>query len=111
GMAFIEKKKYIHRDLTAKHILLGENNSIKIAKSGLSILSTEDVNPATHFKISERWAAPEVLTHTFFSIKSDVWAFGIVLYEIVTHGKIPYENLTDEQTKRRVINGYRNSKP
>ncbi|CAL4218049.1 unnamed protein product, partial [Meganyctiphanes norvegica] len=105
------KKKYIHRDLTAKHILLGENNSIKIAKSGLSILSTEDVNPATHFKISERWAAPEVLTHTFFSIKSDVWAFGIVLYEIVTHGKIPYENLTDEQTKRRVINGYRNSKP
>jgi len=54
-----------------------------------------------------RWCAPEVFTLNKFSIKSDVWSFGIVLYEIFTFGKEPYENMTRDEVIDKVSNGYR----
>ncbi|CAL4166235.1 unnamed protein product, partial [Meganyctiphanes norvegica] len=111
GMAFIEINRYIHRDLAAKNILVGENNKVKIAKSGLSILSSDVSTPATQFKFPIRWAAPEVLSNSKFSIKSDVWAFGILMYELLTHGDIPYPDMKIEQILPRVKGGYLHPKP
>ncbi|CAL4218055.1 unnamed protein product, partial [Meganyctiphanes norvegica] len=96
------------KDLAARNILVGENNVVKIANFPLSTSSSEDIL-RKHFPV--KWAAPEVLTYGRFSIKSDVWAFGIILYEIVTHGGIPYPDITEEQTIIKVKDGYQMSKP
>merc|ERR1712136_726579 len=62
-------------------------------------------------KFPIRWAAPEGFLHNRFSIKSDVWSFGILLTEIITKGRIPYHGLTTEEVLQRIETGYRMPKP
>ncbi|CAL4143947.1 unnamed protein product [Meganyctiphanes norvegica] len=107
GMAHIEMNKYIHRDLAARNVLVGENNIVKVADFGLSRLVDEDIYMSTGSMFPVKWTAPEGLTHREFSIKSDVWAYGILLYEILTHGGIPYPELFNEQVLSKLQTGYR----
>ena len=91
GMAYLESQNYIHRDLAARNVLVGENNIVKIADFGLARLIKEDEYEArvgARFPI--KWTAPEAANYSKFSIKSDVWSFGILLTELVTYGRIPY---------------------
>ena len=91
GMAYLESQNYIHRDLAARNVLCGENNVVKIADFGLARLIKEDEYEArvgARFPI--KWTAPEAANYSKFSIKSDVWSFGILLTECVTYGRIPY---------------------
>ena len=91
GMAYLEGQNYIHRDLAARKVLVGENNNVKIADFGLARLIKEDEYEArvgARFPI--KWTAPEAANYSKFSIKSDVWSFGILLTELVTYGRIPY---------------------
>ena len=91
GMAFLEKQNYIHRDLAARNVLVGDNNIVKIADFGLARIIKEDEYEArvgARFPI--KWTAPEAANYSKFSIKSDVWSFGILLTELVTYGRIPY---------------------
>ena len=91
GMAYLESQNYIHRDLAARNVLVGENNVVKIADFGLARLIKEDEYEArvgARFPI--KWTAPEAANYSKFSIKSDVWSFGILLTELVTYGRIPY---------------------
>lgn len=91
GMAYLESQNYIHRDLAARNVLVGENNTVKIADFGLARLIREDEYEAkvgARFPI--KWTAPEAANYSKFSIKSDVWSFGILLTELVTYGRIPY---------------------
>ena len=91
GMAYLESQNYIHRDLAARNVLVGENNIVKIADFGLARLIKEDEYEArvgARFPI--KWTAPEAANYSKFSIKSDVWSFGILLTELVTFGRIPY---------------------
>ena len=91
GMAYLETQNYIHRDLAARNVLVGENNIVKIADFGLARLIKEDEYEArvgARFPI--KWTAPEAANYSKFSIKSDVWSFGILLTELVTYGRIPY---------------------
>jgi len=108
GMAYLERENYIHRDLAARNVLMGANNSVKIADFGLARLIKEDeymARQGTKFPI--KWTAPEAITSNKFSIKSDVWSFGILLTELVTHGEIPYgEEMSNSLTMIKVEQGY-----
>ncbi|NWJ12102.1 HCK kinase, partial [Crypturellus undulatus] len=91
GMAFIEKRNYIHRDLRAANILVSAVLECKIADFGLARLIEDDEYTAREgAKFPIKWTAPEAINYGSFTIKSDVWSFGILLTEIITYGRIPY---------------------
>jgi len=108
GMAYLEQQNYIHRDLAARNVLVGDNNIVKIADFGLARLIKEDEYEArvgARFPI--KWTAPEAANYSKFSIKSDVWSFGICLTELVTYGRIPYPGMTNAEVLHQVEHGYR----
>lgn len=108
GMAYLESQNYIHRDLAARNILVGDNNDVKIADFGLARVIKEDEYEArvgARFPI--KWTAPEAANYNRFTIKSDVWSFGILLTEIVTYGRIPYPGMTNAEVLHQVEHGYR----
>lgn len=91
AMAYLEESKFIHRDLASRNCLVGENNVVKVADFGLArhVLDNE-YTCSTGTKFPVRWSAPEVLTLNLFSSRSDVWAFGILMWEVFTCGDLPY---------------------
>ncbi|GLV36492.1 Src oncogene at 42A [Carabus blaptoides fortunei] len=108
GMAYLESQNYIHRDLAARNVLVADNNVVKIADFGLARLIKEDEYEArvgARFPI--KWTAPEAANYSKFSIKSDVWSFGILLTELVTYGRIPYPGMTNAEVLHQVEHGYR----
>ncbi|XP_017481728.1 PREDICTED: uncharacterized protein LOC108370808 isoform X2 [Rhagoletis zephyria] len=112
GMAYLEQQNYIHRDLAARNVLVGDNNVVKIADFGLARLIKEDEYEArvgARFPI--KWTAPEAANYSKFSIKSDVWSFGILLTELVTYGRIPYPGMTNAEVLTQVEHGYRMPAP
>lgn len=111
GMAYLEVKNFIHRDLAARNILVGENNIVKVADFGLArILDTEEYNTkGARFPI--KWTAPEAALRHKFSVKSDVWSFGILLYELMTRGRVPYPGMNNKTVLEQVELGYRMEKP
>uniref|UniRef100_A0A3B3BBQ4 Tyrosine-protein kinase n=1 Tax=Oryzias melastigma TaxID=30732 RepID=A0A3B3BBQ4_ORYME len=111
GMAYLELQNYIHRDLAARNVLVGENNVCKVADFGLArvfMVESENVYEAregTKFPI--KWTAPEAMHENRFTIKSDVWSFGILLYEIMTFGHMPYPGMSNVQVIQKIPTGYR----
>jgi len=112
GMAYLESENYIHRDLAARNVLVADQNVVKIADFGLARLIKEDEYEArvgARFPI--KWTAPEAANYSKFSIKSDVWSFGILLTELVTYGRIPYPGMTNAEVLHQVEHGYRMPPP
>uniref|UniRef100_A0A8C4RTH5 Tyrosine-protein kinase n=1 Tax=Erpetoichthys calabaricus TaxID=27687 RepID=A0A8C4RTH5_ERPCA len=108
GMAYLEMKNYIHRDLAARNVLVGENNTCKVADFGLARTENESVYEAKEgCKFPVKWTAPEAISLSQFTIKSDVWSFGILLYEIITYGKMPYPGMVNFQVVQELSAGYR----
>ncbi|XP_066532663.1 tyrosine-protein kinase FRK [Hoplias malabaricus] len=123
GMAYLELQNYIHRDLAARNVLVSENNICKVADFGLARVfmkkseggaedEEENVYEAKEgTKFPVKWTAPEALHDNKFSIKSDVWSFGILLYEIMTFGQMPYPTLSNFQVVQKLRTGFRMSCP
>ncbi|ESO00685.1 hypothetical protein HELRODRAFT_175668 [Helobdella robusta] len=97
AMAYLEKNSIIHRDLASRNCLVGDNYVVKVCDFGLARFVLDDEYTSSEgAKFPVRWASVEVLTHQFFSSKSDVWAYGVLMWEIFTCGDLPYlgvENL------------------
>ena len=108
GMTYLEEKKYIHQDLAARNVLVGENLICKVADFGLARVIDEDIYKAhSEAKSFIRWTAPEATMYSHFTIKSDVWSFGILLYELITYGSFPYAEMNNSQVLESLQTGYR----
>jgi fyn-related kinase len=113
GMTYLEEQNVIHRDLAARNIQVGEDKLLcKVANFELARVIDRDVYEGQkREKIAIKWAAPEAALYNIFNIKSDIWSFGTVLYEIVTYGGPPYPGMTDDEVADKIEQGYRMPKP
>ncbi len=103
GMQFLENEHYIHRDLAARNLLVNDSGTVKLADFGMAKLVYEEDNYVYTDRSTNllpiRWSAPEVLKFRQSSIKSDVWSFGVVIWEIFSYGKKPYKENSNEEVK------------
>ena len=107
GMAYLEQNNYVHRDVAARNILVAENLICKVANFGLACVTNEGMfREHSKEKLATKWMAPEAEMHNCFTIKSDVWSFGIFLYELVTYGSVPYPEMNNTQVLEELKTGY-----
>lgn len=108
GMAYLETQNYIHRDLAARNILVGDANIVKIADFGLArVIKDDEYEARVGARFPIKWTAPEAANYNRFTIKSDVWSFGILITEIITYGRLPYPGMTNAEVLHQVEHGYR----
>uniref|UniRef100_A0A8C0NL77 Tyrosine-protein kinase n=1 Tax=Canis lupus familiaris TaxID=9615 RepID=A0A8C0NL77_CANLF len=111
GMAYIEQMNSIHRDLRAANILVSETLCCKIADFGLARIIDSEYTAQEGAKFPIKWTAPEAIHFGVFTIKADVWSFGILLMEIVTYGRVPYPGMSNPEVIRSLERGYRMPRP
>uniref|UniRef100_A0AAR2ILR1 Tyrosine-protein kinase n=1 Tax=Pygocentrus nattereri TaxID=42514 RepID=A0AAR2ILR1_PYGNA len=113
GMEYLESKKCIHRDLAARNCLVGEESVVKISDFGMSRQEQDGVYSATGGmrQIPVKWTAPEALNYGRYTSESDVWSFGVLLWETFSRGITPYTSMNNQQTRDEVERGYRMPAP
>ncbi|XP_022786877.1 uncharacterized protein LOC111327055 isoform X1 [Stylophora pistillata] len=112
GMDYLASKEFVHRDLAARNVLLGEGRTVKIADFGLLRHTYGEIYEAKQKKkLPIKWTAPEALCHGSYTSKSDVWSFGVVLWEMATMGGIPYPGISNKELYKLLKTGYRMEKP
>merc|ERR1719272_113622 len=109
-MDYIAKRNMIHMDLAARNVLLGRGNVVKIADFGL----TRKLSPGKNYyrlmvtlKLPIKWMALESIKDKIFTVKTDVWGFGIMVWEVLSYGEIPYVNVKNIEVEEHVANGLR----
>ncbi|CAH4038250.1 tyrosine kinase receptor Cad96Ca isoform X1 [Pieris brassicae] len=113
GMDFLSSKGIIHRDLAARNVLITDERTCKVADFGFArdVAGTHVYERKSDGRLPIRWMAPESLYDDIFSVKSDIWSFGVLLWEIVTLGSTPYPGLSAGDVMRKVRDGHRLDKP
>ncbi|XP_066572917.1 tyrosine-protein kinase ITK/TSK [Amia ocellicauda] len=112
GMAYLESAYFIHRDLAARNCLVGDNQVVKVSDFGMTRFVLDDQYTSSFgSKFPVKWSAPEVIQYNKFSSKSDVWSFGVLMWEVFNEGKIPYENQSNGEVVEAISSGLRLHKP
>ncbi|KAK7867902.1 hypothetical protein R5R35_002825 [Gryllus longicercus] len=108
GMEYLESRKVVHRDLAARNVLISEEGVAKVSDFGLA----RDENFSLEGgKLPIKWTAPEALKQGKFSNKSDMWSFGILLWEIYSFGRVPYPRIPLADVVKHVEKGYKMEAP
>nr|XP_023021161.1 epidermal growth factor receptor [Leptinotarsa decemlineata] len=113
GMAYLEEKRLVHRDLAARNVLVQTPACVKITDFGLAKLLdiNEDEYKAAGGKMPIKWLALECIQHRIFTHKSDVWAFGVTVWELLTFGGRPYDNVPARDVPELLEKGERLPQP
>ena len=107
GMAYLSSKKFVHCDLADSNCMVAEDLTVKIGDFGMTrdIYETDYYRKGTKGLLPVRWMAPESLKDGVFTSNSDVWSYGVVLWEMATLASQPYQGLSNDQVLRYVIDG------
>ncbi|XP_078267046.1 ephrin type-B receptor 3b isoform X2 [Rhinoraja longicauda] len=112
GMKYLSEMNYVHRDLAARNILVNSNLVCKVSDFGLSRFLEDDAADPTYTsslggKIPIRWTAPEAIAYRKFTSASDVWSYGIVMWEVMSYGERPYWDMSNQDVINAVEQDYR----
>lgn len=107
AMEYLGQRNIIHRDLCARNVVIGDNNVVKICDFGLARFLNNGAYLYCAPPCPVKWTAPEALFGGYFSIKSDIWSYGIFLMELFTYGEDPYPGMSMQQVKKNMKQGYR----
>lgn len=108
GMEYLESQNVIHRDLAARNVLISETEHAKVSDFGLALHSFTYLKSG---KLPIKWTAPEALRTQNFSSKSDMWSFGVLLWEIYSFGRVPYPRIALADVVKHVERGYQMESP
>uniref|UniRef100_A0A674MM73 Fibroblast growth factor receptor n=1 Tax=Takifugu rubripes TaxID=31033 RepID=A0A674MM73_TAKRU len=113
GMEYLASKRCIHRDLAARNVLVTEDNVMKIADFGLArgVHQIDYYKKTTNGRLPVKWMAPEALFDRIYTHQSDVWSFGVLMWEIFTLGGSPYPGIPVEELFKLLKEGHRMDKP
>uniref|UniRef100_A0A7N6BTU6 Tyrosine-protein kinase n=1 Tax=Anabas testudineus TaxID=64144 RepID=A0A7N6BTU6_ANATE len=112
GMEYLETHSFIHRDLAARNCLVSEHNVVKVSDFGMTrYVLDNQYTSSSGAKFPVKWSPPEVLHYSRYSSKSDVWSFGVVMWEIYSDGRTPFENRSNLEVVNDITRGIRLYRP
>ncbi|CAL8384616.1 unnamed protein product [Arctogadus glacialis] len=113
GMEYLSSKGFLHRDLAARNCMLGDSFRVCVADFGLSkqIDSSNYYRQKTTIRVPVKWMALESLSESVYTTKSDVWSFGVTMWEIVSRGRNPYAGVQNHELHDLLTGGQRLKKP
>uniref|UniRef100_A0A4W3I4U2 Tyrosine-protein kinase n=1 Tax=Callorhinchus milii TaxID=7868 RepID=A0A4W3I4U2_CALMI len=112
AMTYLEDLQFIHRDLAARNCLVDKTLTVKVSDFGMARYVLDDqYTSSTGTKFPVKWSSPEIISFSKFSSKSDVWAFGVLMWEIFTLGKMPYDLFNGCEVVQKILSGYRLYRP
>ncbi|XP_076992915.1 tyrosine-protein kinase Tec isoform X2 [Tamandua tetradactyla] len=112
GMEYLERNSFIHRDLAARNCLVNEAGVVKVSDFGMARYVLDDqYTSSSGAKFPVKWCPPEVFNYSRFSSKSDVWSFGVLMWEVFTEGRMPFEKNTNYEVVTMVTRGHRLYRP
>lgn len=113
GMEYLASQKFVHRDLAARNCMLDEKLHVKVADFGLSrdVYEKEYYRSVKKIVLPVKWMAPESLEKNIYNAKTDVWAFGVTFWELMTRGVTPYPGVNNSEVIAFLMSGHRLSKP
>uniref|UniRef100_A0A8C4E419 Tyrosine-protein kinase n=1 Tax=Dicentrarchus labrax TaxID=13489 RepID=A0A8C4E419_DICLA len=112
GMGYLEAHNFIHRDLAARNCLVNEHNVVKVCDFGMTRYVLDNQYTSSNgTKFPVKWSPPEVLHYSKYSSKSDIWSFGVLMWEIYSEGRTPFENRTNLDVVNDITRGVRLYRP
>uniref|UniRef100_A0A667YR89 TXK tyrosine kinase n=1 Tax=Myripristis murdjan TaxID=586833 RepID=A0A667YR89_9TELE len=112
GMAYLEAHSFIHRDLAARNCLVNEDNVVKVSDFGMTrYVLDNQYTSSSGAMFPVKWSPPEVLHYSKYSSKSDVWSYGVLMWEIFSEGRTPFESRSNVEVVEEITRGVRLYRP